>query len=351
MKYIASLAFWFFFIFDGMAQIASDSLFLMDGTILIGKIKSMERGDLNIDVPFSENNIKVKWDLISKMVTNQKFLLSTNSGEHYEADFLRFENDELDILISNPSKRQSNKMNLSKGDTLHLKPNEVLQFYEISQDFISRMSGEISLGFNLARSNKLRQYSFRGFATYNANSWALFGTMNFIQSRQEQANPIERFDSGITGLIYLPKEWYVMAWVNFLKNNQQLLELRIDSKVGFGKFLINQSKSMWMVQTGLNFNNEEFMNELPPNSSLEGVLSTSLSFYDVEGFDILFNMIFYESFSEKDRIRSDFRIDLKYDFYKDFFVKIGSSFNYDSKPTTGATPLDYVIQSTLGWNF
>jgi len=85
---------------------------------------------------------------------------------------------------------------LEEGDTLTLQAKEVLQFYEISQDFISRMTGEISMGLNLARSNRLRQYSFKGLATYNANSWGLSGTMNLIQSKQEQANTIERYDGG-----------------------------------------------------------------------------------------------------------------------------------------------------------
>jgi len=96
---------------------------------------------------------------------------------------------------------------------------------------------------------------------------------------------VDRFD--------LPAERVVHIGLGgFFKNNQQLLDIRMDSKIGFGKFLINQSTALWMMQTGLNSNNEEFMNEFPAKSSLEGELSTSLSLISkvLIFFLILFSM-------------------------------------------------------------
>lgn len=62
-------------------------------------------------------------------------------------------------------------------------------------------------------------------------------------------------------------------------------------------------------------------------------------------------MVLYQSLSQSERTRSDVKVDVKYDIFKDFFIQVGTAMNYDSQPTAGATNFDYVIQSTLGWKF
>lgn len=93
MKYFISLSICLLLFLKANAQSTSDTLFLKDGTILLGKVKSMERGDLVMEVLFTENIIKVKWSLISKMNSNKKFLLATNEGDHFESRILSFQDD------------------------------------------------------------------------------------------------------------------------------------------------------------------------------------------------------------------------------------------------------------------
>ena len=44
-------------------------------------------------------------------------------------------------------------------------------------------------------------------------------------------------------------------------------------------------------------------------------------------------------------------MDLKYDLPLDFYVKGGLTVNYDNQPAAGATELDYVFNSGLGWEW
>lgn len=304
-----------------------------------------------MEVPFSKNFISVNLGSVNQFFSNHLFLVTLDDGEHYEAKIIHFDKEEVQLLIQNPTKRIIKKTDLNDGDTLNITRNNVVIFNDINQSFVSRLNGEVSMGFNLARSNRLRQYSLRSNATYNSNTWLLFANLNLIRSTQESSNIIRRYEGGLTGLIYLPKEWFVLGWVNLLKNSQQLVQLRVDTKVGLGKFLILKPKTTWTAQMGLNLNNEKFMNDLEGKSSEEYVFGTSFSLNNVSGFDVISSLIYYYGLKDTNRSRSDVRLDVKYDIFKDFFVKIGTSMNYDSQPTVGATKFDYVIQSTLGWKF
>jgi hypothetical protein len=59
----------------------------------------------------------------------------------------------------------------------------------------------------------------------------------------------------------------------------------------------------------------------------------------------------YPSMTEEGRIRVDFNFDIKYDLPLDFYIKLGTTVNYDNRPVEGAADLDYVIQSGIGWEW
>ena len=60
---------------------------------------------------------------------------------------------------------------------------------------------------------------------------------------------------------------------------------------------------------------------------------------------------FYPSFSQGGRYRLDLNGNLKYDLPLDFYIKMSITYNYDSKPTEGATDSDYVFTTSFGWEF
>jgi len=51
------------------------------------------------------------------------------------------------------------------------------------------------------------------------------------------------------------------------------------------------------------------------------------------------------------RFRLDFKFDLKYELPLDFYIKTGTTINYDNQPVADAGTLDYVIQTGIGWEW
>ena len=59
----------------------------------------------------------------------------------------------------------------------------------------------------------------------------------------------------------------------------------------------------------------------------------------------------YLSLTESGRFRFDFKFDLKYDLPLDLYIKIGTTVNYDNQPITGASELDYGVQTGISWEW
>ncbi|MCS5491220.1 DUF481 domain-containing protein [Algoriphagus limi] len=340
----------FIFPFIGWAS-PLDTLQLVDGTVLVGQIKSMERGLLVLKVDFSEKNLEVNFSKISNIKSVQSFLVSLENGLHIEAEINQFEGDSLNFKITHPTRRQQSKYGIKTGDFFRYSREDIIQFYQISESIKSRIDGEIGIGFNLAKANNLRQYSLRDVLRYNGNRFMLVQYFNGIRSIQKETIPIYRYDASMVGLYYLPKEWFVMGLVSFLSNTQQLLDLRTGYKVGFGKFLVYSNKATWSFIGGVNLNREKFKELSTIQKSTEGVFTSQFEVKDFSVFDIISTLSFFNSFTEANRVRTDFRLDIKYDLLDDLYLKLGTSVNYDNQPTEGASKTDYIIQTTIGWIF
>jgi hypothetical protein len=80
-------------------------------------------------------------------------------------------------------------------------------------------------------------------------------------------------------------------------------------------------------------------------------LGSELNIYDLGDLNLVFDLIVYPSISESGRWRSDITFDIKYDLPFDFFIKLGTTLNYDNQPVLETENLDYVLHSGFGWQW
>jgi hypothetical protein len=117
-----------------------------------------------------------------------------------------------------------------------------------------------------------------------------------------------------------------------------------------GRYFVHTNHLYFGGGAGIAWNNERFFESTEgTRNSVEAFGSLEANLFDLKDFSLLTNLTIYPSLTEKKRIRSDFKLDLKYDLPLDFFIKLGTTFNYDNKPIDDASQLDYVIQTTFGW--
>ncbi len=57
-----------------------DSLILTNGDMMVGEIKSMDKGVLYMETPYSKNDFNIKWVEIREVYSSTRFLITLQDG-------------------------------------------------------------------------------------------------------------------------------------------------------------------------------------------------------------------------------------------------------------------------------
>ena len=327
------------FILSPAALAIQDTIVFKSGEVIIGEIKSMDKGVVTVETSYSDSDFKIEWNKVQEVYTLHKFLISLKGGERYNGS----------IRATHPD---SARLYTYDYGTVVVKLNDIVYLDEIDDKFRDRLYYSIDMGISLTRANNLKQFTSRSSIAYTARKWSLGGSINSLVSDQDgQDVKTERTDGNLVIRYILNRGWFFFPELTFLSNTEQQLELRTATKLGAGKYLFRTNRAYWNLTGGIAFNNEKFSNEEPDRNSREAFFGTNLNLYDIGDFNFLFNGIFYPSFTESGRKRIDLTLDIKYDLPFDFYIKLGGTLNYDNQPIEEGTESDYVIQSTIGWEW
>ena len=291
-------------------QAQKDSLVLKNGDVIVGEIKSMDKGVLTIETDYSKNDFTVEWSGIKEIYSKSHFLVTLKNGQRINGTVESVEAGKKIII------------NGDDGSKTETTLEEMVYLKGLKSDFWSRAYASIDVGLSFTKANNLKQYNVRSKIGYLADKWQLDLFYDDTRSSQDSVAETKRTEGGIAGKYFLQKDWYLAASVNFLSNTEQALNLRTTGKLGIGKYLVHTNKQYWGLGTGLSFNNESFTNGTAGRSSLEGYFGSELNFFDIGDLSLLSNIWAYPSFTENGRWRTDFIFDAKYDLPLDFYIKV-----------------------------
>lgn len=313
-----------------------DSLVMTNGDLMVGEIKSLDKGVLFVETPYSDKDFNIKWDEIKEIYSTTRFLITLQDGRR---------------INSNLTTNTDGKIVLSELDGIPIEAalDEVVHLIGLKSEFWSRVDASVDLGFSFTKANRLKQGTMAIAAGYLGDKWSTELFFNLFRSIQDSIAPTERNEAGINYKYYLQHDWYLMLDGNYLSNTEQALQARYTGKAGAGKFLIHSNRSYFGVGGGISLNLESFTNEAPDRSSAEAYVGSELNMFDTGDLSLLSNIYLYPSLTESGRIRSDFKLDTKYEFANDFYIKFNITLNYDNRPAVAGNETDYVYGISLGW--
>ena len=315
-----------------------DTLLLKNNDRIIGEIKGMANGVLTIEPDYSDKDFKITWIDVYSIRSGQYYMLTLENGDRFNGSLQTREGDSASVTI----------LHFAGSKTVPIA--KIVALRPVKDDFLSRFDASISLGFNFTKNNNLRQFSVRSLLKYNAKDWALNSSFNIIRSDQDEVSRTRRMDANIGGVYFLDNDWFLALNADFLSNDEQQLDLRITVRTIAGSYLIHSNRTYLAWGAGVAFNNEKFNDEFNTNrNSIEGVGGLQLDIFDIGDLDLFSSLFAYPSLTQSDRVRVDFKTDIKYDLPMDFFIKLGYTLNFDSQPVEGAAKDDYVLQTTFGW--
>src|SRR6478735_7584866 len=125
----------------GLAQ-KTDKVYLKNGDVLTGAIKSLKFAKLSFDMN-GPGIIQIKWVFITRIESKKIFQVTTKQGQ---------------VLVT-------------VLDSLTIKLpyatlDDIVEIVQIKDKFVKRLDGDVSLGFNFAKSNSLLQLNFGAGITY-----------------------------------------------------------------------------------------------------------------------------------------------------------------------------------------
>ncbi|MEX1202583.1 MAG: DUF481 domain-containing protein [Ferruginibacter sp.] len=326
-----------FFFITAAAFAQRDSLVLKNGNIIVGEIKSMNRGVIIVETDYSKDDFNIEWSGLKEIYSKSRFLITLKNGERINATFRSIDSlNRIFIEVGN------GQLQLSTLD-------DIVYLKGLKSDFWSRVYANVDLGLSVAKANNIRQLNVSSNLGFYADKWKL--DMHYSSNRAQQDNVAQtkRTESGIAFNYYLSKDWFLNTSVNTLSNTEQALDLRFSGKLGFGKYLVHTNKAYLGVGGGLSANRETFTNNTESRSSLEVYAGGEANFFDIGDFSFLSNWFVYYGITETGRWRSDFKFDTKYKLPHDLFLKLGITLNYDNRPAIAGNETDYVYGFSIGW--
>lgn len=315
-----------------------DSVKFKNHHIIIGEIKSLDKGILKIETNYSDSDFLIEWKEVVWVITQSNFQINLSSGEQYFSS-LQSLNDSIVKIYSD----SNNAIAVNIQNIVFLNPYD--------DRFGDRFDASIDVGTELAKAQNVKSFTTRSNLSYKADKWSSDMSFNTLLKSQDETETIRRTDGGINYRFILTGQLYSIFTLSFLSNTEQKLDLRSNTQLGVGLYFIRTNSAYWSGKVGANRNIENYSNETPDRDSWEAYVGTELDLYDIGDFSLTTNMTAYPGITDTKRFRFDGGLDLKYDLPFDFYIKLGVSVNYDNRPAQGASEIDYVLQSGVGWEW
>ncbi len=321
-------------------QAQNDSLIFNNGNFMVGEMKSMNRNVLMVKTDFSDKDFAIEWDGIKEIYSETFFLVSLSDGRRFNGYLKSITNGKIHIITI-------------LGGIIEVEPHEIVFLEDIDKGFWSKLYFSIDVGLDLTKAHNFVQLSMRTTLGYKAERWNINGKYNSLYSKQDDIEDIKNIDGGIEYKYFMKNDLYPLASINFLSSTEQKLDLRNTWKAGMGKFIKHTNSVYWGLSLGLTYNIERYSDVTTKRESWEGFLGTELNMFNIGDLSLQTKIFAYPSFTETGRWRSDFYFDAKYEmpFDDDFYIKLGTTVNYDNKPADGASEIDYTLHTGFGWEW
>ncbi len=325
----------------------TDILTFNDNELVKGEMKGMKKGIVTIETSYSDDDFTIEWDGVKSISTETKFLTTLKDGTKYYGTLIS--DDKKQVVIADED----------QGDVV-VSLMDIVELSSVEEDFWERISANVDVGFDMAKSRNLRTFTTNANVGYKAESWNTSASYNTLRSNQDDVDEIKRWEGQLAFNYILGRKWYPNAMIQWLSNTEQQLDLRQNAQLGIGVYLIRSNKAYWGVKFGVNNNYERYYtydsSEQPvktttDNTSWEGFMATEVDLFDMGDLSFYTLVTTYFGITEKGRWRTDASLNCKYDLPLDFYVKMGVSLNHDNKPAEGASESDYVFSSGFGWEW
>ena len=170
----------------------NDTRRLINGDLIVGDVKTVNKGVLTVETDYSDSDFKIEWDKVVSFKSPKPFVMRCIGSDYVTARVVMDPGDSSMVILA-----------LEFGSTVNIPLRDIVYMSEVGGGWIDRMKADIAAGVNFTKANNLRQFNLVANAGYYTDKWSVNGSGNSIFSQQDDVDATRRTDATISGKLYL----------------------------------------------------------------------------------------------------------------------------------------------------
>jgi len=334
----------FVFAISAIAKNTDDVVVLKNGDRLTGEIKGLQSGELRFKSDYMAEAVRLDWAKVQRLESKSMFMIWLVDGK-LVTNVMRLLPSNSDAIPNFVIGDANHSVRVPQVDVIRITPTE--------RKFWGRLEGSIDFGFSFTSGNDQYATELVATSTYRTGDHSFTAAIDSSFSGQTEGTSNRRNQFTFDYRKQLSNRWYVGGLLDFLRSDQQSLNLRTSVGGLVGRNLVQTDHTRFSLFGGAVGTRENYSTVVgkPEATNGDGLAGVDLATFRFSRTDIRSRLSVFPSFTTPGRIRMQASTDLRYKIVKDLWWGFHVYENYDSKPPVRADKNDLGISTTLGWKF
>lgn len=334
---------WFIalFLIFGQNALAQDTLYMVTGTKLVGKLRSIDLATVRFK-PSDISEVTFQLDKVKTMHVESKLLRVETVFRQTYIGYLRASN--VDGMV---------KM-VTFYDTTDLFLSTTLHIGTFGNTFWQSTSAYLGAGYSYTKSSDIGRLNFDGRIGYAKERIESNLNTSFIMTQENNEFLRDRENVTLVGAYFYNTIWFNQIALNYQRNLELGLVSRYQQGLGIGSRFLTLQNMQAKCVVGYVLNQEKGTDGRESGILSEVPIALLYNFYRFEKPKITIStaQAVYFGVNQSGRIRQDGDFKVSWKIITDFSFNLNLYHSYDSRsPTTQQKALDYGVVFSLGYEF
>jgi len=317
-----------------------DSIFLYNGQVLIGEVKSIQLGEATID-DIDLKVIEVKLYKIKVLKTSKRFKIETDKKALFYGTLQTGDQAGWVNIISDD------------GRVLPVNLERLHMVIPLEKKFFRSLNGSLSAGFSYTKSSGVGQVNLSSSVLYAARKFEYQLTASANASIDSSSFSRDREDLSLMAGYYITPAWFVSVNGSYQRNLELSIARRYQEMAGAGNKLFVRKNWQLLSISGLSFSQELSTAGESSGLLLEIPVMFRYNFFQFHhpNIQISSQQSLYFGLTQKGRIRFEGNTTFSWQIIRYFYLTINPYTNYDNQPPSGTSNYDYGLVVSISYKF
>lgn len=328
------------------AAAKTDTVIFTNGDQLTGEIKSLKRGQLNLNTE-ATGTIGIEWDKVSNVISSQNIQIEISDGRRYFGSLILAEENSSIVIMTDLGPQTLNTA-------------KIISMIPIEGGGRRAWDVDVSVGYDFAKAGGVKHATLGLNMDYRSLIRIESLRFNTVITDSDSQDASRRSSLGLRHTRLWSNRWFNNSSLSFDQNDELDLRLRSTIGTGGGRFLIQSNTMLLSVEGALQFSHEDSLTADEDTDSLETNFSASWDWFlfDNPELDWSTTLQVIPSLTEKGRVRGELDTTLSWEVFGDLNWALSFYGSWDNQPQSdaGVTPnavstSDYGVNTALSYDF